>query len=378
MAPGMNARRQKLASYIALQTAAAAPTGNHDISDIRLFPIREPASGRAYTVVRLRTSSGLTGWGEAAAVTSSDLTTARQALLRKPATAWAVTSTGTALDPAITCAMLDITAKAASAPVYRLLGGPTRHKVRAIASLNGKTDADLARSLSDRLKSGYLAFEIPAPAGSARNHGQQLDNALRTRMDTLRKNAPENANFVLHAGGAFTAGDAGAMAGTLEPYHLLWFDEPCPATNLRTIAKITEETVTPLGFGRTIREPSVYQDLLREGLADILRPSLHHEGIARIRQIAALAETYYVAVAPYHDGGPIATAMALHLAASLPNFFIQQIPVPEDERDRRMRSEIVAQPVEAVTAGFAALPAGPGLGIQVNESALEKYKEAGA
>ena len=61
----MNARRQKLANWIALQTAAAAPKSNHDISDIRLFPIREPVSGRAYTVVRLRTSSGLTGWGEA-------------------------------------------------------------------------------------------------------------------------------------------------------------------------------------------------------------------------------------------------------------------------------------------------------------------------
>lgn len=134
--------------------------------------------------------------------------------------------------------------------------------------------------------------------------------------------------------------------------------------------------MTPLGFGQDLREASLYQDLLREGLADILRPSLHREGLAGIRQIATLAETYYVAVAPHHDGGPIATAMALHLAASLPNFFIQQIPVPADERDRRMRSEIVSEPVEIVRNGFASLQTGPGLGIQVNQSALEKYREA--
>jgi galactonate dehydratase len=136
--------------------------------------------------------------------------------------------------------------------------------------------------------------------------------------------------------------------------------------------------VTPLGFGRDVREASAFQDLLREGVVDILRPDLHRYGISRIRQIATLAETYYVAVAPHHDGGPIATAAALHLAASLPNFFIQHIPWSAAEADRRMREELVSQPIEAVRDGFAQLPGGIGLGIEVNEKALEKYREASA
>lgn len=122
----------------------------------------------------------------------------------------------------------------------------------------------------------------------------------------------------------------------------------------------------------------MFQDLLREGLVDILRPSLHQESVSGIRRLATLAETYYVAVAPNHDGGPIATAAAPHLAASLPNFFIQHIPLPTDDRDRRMRSELVSQPVETIKDGFAALPTGSGLGIEVRESALEKYKETAA
>lgn len=374
----MNVRRQKLANWIALQTSAATPKDNHSIADVAVFPVREPVSGRSYTVLRLRTGSGLTGWGETGRVSASDVTRAREALAGRPATAWAVTSTGTALDPAISCAMLDITAKAASAPVYRLLGGPTRFKVRALAALHGNTESELAASLASASKAGYLAFEVPAPPPTGRNQGQAFDLALRTRMDALRRTAPAAANFVLRGGGTLAASDAASAAASLEPFHLLWFDEPCPIANLRTIAKITEETVTPLGFGRSIREPSLYQDLLREGLADILRPDLHHEGLSRIRQIAALAETYYVAVAPSHSGGPIATAMALHLAASLPNFFIQHIPLPADERDRRMRAELIAEPVETVRDGFAALPTGPGLGIQVSESALAKYREAGA
>ena len=91
--------------------------------------------------------------------------------------------------------------------------------------------------------------------------------------------------------------------------------------------------------------------------------------------MAALAETYYVAIAPFHDGGSIATAAALHLAASLPNFFIQQIPLPEAEADRRMRSEITGgRSFEAARDGYADLPTGPGLGIDVSEAALERYK----
>ncbi len=374
----MNVRKQKLASRIALQTAVSAPKDNHDITELRVWSLREPASGRTYTVLRLRTKSGLTGWGESGRVNTADVEAARARLIGRPATAYAVTRTETALDPALNSAMLDITAKACSAPVYRLLGGPTRFKVRALAALHGETDTELASSLAAGIKLGYRAFEAPLPATAWRNQGQAFDKSVRARMEALRSHAPENVNFVLRSDGTLTAGDAGSVAASLERFHLLWFDEPCAVTNLQTIRKIAGESVTPLGFGRGVTEPSLFQDLLREGLVDILRPDFHTQCISRIRQIAAMAETYYVAVAPRHDGGPIATAASLHLAATLPNFFIQNIPWPFDERDRRMRLELVSQPIETVMDGFAELPVKPGLGIEVNESALEKYKEAAA
>ena len=125
---------------------------------------------------------------------------------------------------------------------------------------------------------------------------------------------------------------------------------------------------------RAVSDPAALEKI-REEVADILRPGLALNGITQIRRIAAVAETYYVAVAPYHDGGSIGTAAALHLAASLPNFFIQQIPLPEAEADRRMRAEIAGPSVEVVKDGYAALPTAAGLGITVNQEALEKYKE---
>ena len=92
--------------------------------------------------------------------------------------------------------------------------------------------------------------------------------------------------------------------------------------------RIASENVTPVGFGRFAAEAGVFQDLLRSDAVDVVRPDLARHGITQVRRIAAVAEPYYVAVAPFHDGGPIATAAALNLAASLPNFFIQQVPYP--------------------------------------------------
>jgi galactonate dehydratase len=161
----------------------------------------------------------------------------------------------------------------------------------------------------------------------------------------------------------------------LEPFHPLWLDEPCSLANLRTIRKIAAESVTPLGFGKTLTSLGAVQDLLREEAVDVLRPSLSHHGLTRIRRMAALAEACYVAVAPHHDGGPIATAAALHLAASLPNFVMQHIPPATAEDDRRMRQAVAGVDLEVVHDGYAALPIGPGLGIAVDERALETYQE---
>jgi galactonate dehydratase len=187
---------------------------------------------------------------------------------------------------------------------------------------------------------------------------------------------PAKHDFVLAGNGLLTPGDAASVATTVEAKHPLWFDEPCAHSNLEAVRKISSETVVPLGFGRGIRDAGIFQALLREGLIDVVRPELAFFGITGAKRIAALAEPYYVAVAPHHEGGPVATAAAIHLAASIPNFFAQHLPVPTAPEDRAMRSEIASPHLETGRNGFLELPKGPGLGITVNESALEKYHAA--
>ena len=184
---------------------------------------------------------------------------------------------------------------------------------------------------------------------------------------------PPERDFIVVANGSLTPGDAASVARTLERKHPLWFDEPCSHANLGAVRKIADETVVPLGFGAGIDDPGVFQALLREGLIDLVRPDIGVFGISGARRIAALAEPYYVAVAPRHSGGPIGTAAAIQVAASIPNFFIQHVPLPIAEEDRAMRREIVSPGIETGKDGFLELSKAPGLGITVNETALEKY-----
>ena len=163
------------------------------------------------------------------------------------------------------------------------------------------------------------------------------------------------------------------LGRSVESKHPLWFDEPCPHSNIDAVRKVANETVVPLGFGAGIEDPGIFQALLREGLIDLVRPEIGIFGISGARRVAALAEPYYVAVAPRHNGGPVTTAAAIHVAASIPNFFIQHVPRPAAEADRVMRHEIVSPALETGKSGFLEVTKSPGLGITVNEAALEKY-----
>jgi galactonate dehydratase len=266
-------------------------------------------------------------------------------------------------------------ARSTATPIYQYLGGPTRFKARVLAHLEGSDENSLAAPLQRAMRQGFKAFTVPIPGRDAMWRMQAYVDSVRRRVEWLRGIAGPEADVVLDAGGGLTPGDAAFIATALEKDHLLWLDEPSDAFRNDTLSKITDESVMPLGLGRKFHNVTDFQNLLRWGCIDVLRPSAGLNSIAKIRRMAAVAETHYIAVAPYHDGGPIASVAAIHLAASLPNFFIQQIPMPASDRDAAMRAELTSGDQEVARDGFALLLNKPGLGIQVNEQALNKYSE---
>jgi galactonate dehydratase len=349
-----------------------------EMAALDAFPLREPVSRRTYTCLRLLTRSGATGYGECSQISPADLTALRAVIPGREASSFeSIRRSLTVSLPALAAldmAMLDLLGKHTHAPVWQVLGGPTRHQVRALALIEGDSDDDVVAAVGRARGVGHKAFMIPVPQSTARNHSATLVAATQRRLDRVRSTAGEGSNFVLDAAGRLTPGDASSLASAFERMHLLWFDEPCQLSNLTAAYRIASENVTPVGFGRFTGEAGVFQDLLRADAIDVLRPDISRHGISQARRISALAETYYVAIAPFHDGGPIATAAALHLAASLPNFFIQQVPCPAEE-DRRMRARLAGESLELVKDGFLQLPRGPGLGITVNEAALNQSRE---
>jgi galactonate dehydratase len=362
---------------LAAQAGSIPRGGPHEVTALTMYPLREPVSGRSYTVIQAKTRDGLKGYGECGAVTPREWAQAQQVVVGATATALEPVRRALASLPhaqaAVNIALLDITGQIAKAPVYQVLGGPTRNKVRAFVPLEGGTDDELKRSLERALKVGNKAFSAPLPPVAATNQGQAFVLAVRRRIEGLKTAAGSGTDFVLDGASKLTPGDAASISEALERIHLLWFDEPCPVSNLGAVRKITEENVTPVGFGRHIHRGGEFQDLLRESAIDVLRPDIARNGISQIRRMATIAETCYVAVAPFHEGGPIATAAAIHLAASLPNFFIQQVPLPAADKDLAMRAELTSGSIEQVREGFAALLTAPGLGIKVNEEALKRY-----
>lgn len=331
-----------------------------EIREIQAFRLRDPATRTPYTLLRLRTVSGIEGHGECRTASSADIDFLRANLAGKQATAYEVIGQRMTARPAaaaaVDMALLDIIGKAAKAPVYQVLGGPTRFKVRVLSPLAGETDEALAASLGRAEAAGVRCHIVPPPAARARSRA--FVEATVKRLELLRRAGGGQTNFVLDGAGELPPAAAADLCAALERFHLLWFDEPCRWSDPRAVARLAGENVTPVGLGRNIREAGVFQDLLRADAVDVLRPDIRVHGISGIRRLAALAETYYVAVAPYHDGGPVGAAAALHLAASLPNSFAVQNPSPGALKD-----------------GYAGLPAGPGLGIEINQKFLDLHKE---
>ena len=371
--------RQKIWSNLPAFAPQAAAMDGLSIANVRGWRLREPSSGRRYTVLRLETRGGLVGYGEGAPATSAEILEARAAAVgRRPNETEFIRhrlAATPAMEAAVNCAFLDLLGKRTKTPVYQFLGGPTRFKARVLAHLEGQTEDALLASLQPAVQRGFKAFTVPVPVRDSLWRMQAYVDSVRARVARVRSVAGADMDFVLDAAGTLTPGDAALLATALEKDHLMWFDEPAAVLTNDALARIAEESVMPIGLGRSVTDIATFQNLLRWGSIDLLRPSLGLNSISKIRRMAAIAETHYVAVAPYHDGGPVATAAGIHLAASLPNSFIQQIPFPAAERDRAMRAELTSGNQETAKDGFAPLPNRPGFGVEVDERALDRYSE---
>jgi len=258
----------------------------------------------------------------------------------------------------IDTALWDIKGKALGVPVYELLGGPTRERVRVYAHANtpAQVKAELAR--------GFTAFKTgPAKHRPARYIETPAEvQYAAERFGELRKLVGNSIDVAIDFHGAISPATAKLLIKALEPYQPMFVEEPCQAQNHDVMAEIARATYLPIATGERVFTKWGFREVLEKRAATILQPDLCHAGgITEVRLIAGMAEAYYAAIAPHNPLGPISLAAGVQLAASIPNFLCQeQVSLGEG---------YLKQPF-TVREGYLDLPQGPGLGIELDENAL--------
>jgi galactonate dehydratase len=255
-------------------------------------------------------------------------------------------------------ALWDIKGKALGVPVYELLGGPTRKRVRVYAH------ARSAEALKKGLAQGFTAFKTqPATRRPARY--VETPAAVQYAADKfaeLRRAAGNDVDIAVDFHGAISPATAKLLIKALEPFQPMFIEEPCQAQNHDIMAEIARGTHLPIATGERVFTKWGFREVLEKRAAAILQPDLCHAGgITEVRLIAGMAEAYYAAIAPHNPLGPISLAAGVQIAASIPNFLCQE--------QVNLGQGYLKQPF-VVRQGYLDLPTGPGLGIELDENAM--------
>jgi len=266
-------------------------------------------------------------------------------------------------------ALWDISGKAAGVPVYRLLGGKCRDRIRVYQSCGGATPeacAESARGLVERY--GYTALKMsPHPPDAELLPWPAVVRGAAARLEAVRLAVGPDVEIGLdpHAR-IFEPVRARQMAEALKPYDPMYFEEPLRPENIDALAAFRRECPIPVATGEMLYTAFGFRELLEKGAADIIQPDVCIcGGLLEMKKIAALAEAHYVSVAPHNPTGPVATAVNVHFAATTHNFLILEYH-PDDAGPR---ADLLQQPIQ-LKDGYLELPETPGLGVELVEDAI--------
>ena len=346
-----------------------------------------PLTGRDSLIVRVHTDEGLVGLGEAYPVGPNEAVAATirdfQSWIagRDPRDvngiwyhlyAHSRFPGGSVVNAAISGiehALWDIAGKAAGVPVYRLLGGKCRDRIRVYQSCSGDTPEAIAahaRQLVDQY--GYTALKMaPHPPNSDQLPWAAVVRQAGERLAAVREAVGPDVDIGLdpHAR-IFEPMRALEMAAAVQPYHPFFFEEPLRPENIDALAWLAQKSDVPIATGEMLYTSFGFRELLAKQAATIIQPDICIcGGLLEMKKIAALAEAHYVTVAPHNPLGPLATAINVHFAATTHNFLILEYH-SDDESPRR---DVLRDPMQ-LRDGYLELPEGPGWGVELNEAAL--------
>ena len=266
-------------------------------------------------------------------------------------------------------ALWDLKGRALGVPVYELLGGPCRDRVRVYRWVGGDAPEEVAEEAKRAVAEGFTALKMNVagrllPIESPRKVREIVDSFAQ-----VRDAVGEAVDLALDFHGRVSPSLAPGLAKALEPYRPLFYEEPLVPLLPARLAQLKSITVVPLAFGERLYSRWDFRPFLEMGVVDVVQPDLSHAGgITECKKIAVLADTYGALVAFHCPLGPIALAASLHVAAATPNFLIQETSFRLHYHDGVELTDYLKEPsVFSVKGGYIELPKGPGLGIEIDE-----------
>lgn len=356
------------------------------ITDMRLYYMPH-----RFLFLKIDTDAGITGWGE-------PLVEGRAATLEASVNEWrdyfigknplliedhwqtmyrgafyrggpVMMSTIAGIDEAL----WDIKGKFYNAPVYELLGGTTKNKVKVYRSIHGDTPDEIAQDALKAKAEGYTLVKA-APMG-ATHYVDTLKsvNKVVEKIAAIRDAVKDDVDVAIDFHGRIHKPMAKVITRELDQFKLLFIEEPVLPTNKEALREVAKYTSAPIALGERMYSRWDFKDLFEGGYADIIQPDLSHAGgISECRRLGAMAEAYDVAFAPHCPLDAIAFASCIQVDAATPNavFQEQSISVHNPSEENAQMNFLKNRGVFAFTDGFVQVPKGPGLGIEVDEAAV--------
>lgn len=362
------------------------------VTSVKTFLIH-PGLAKNWLFVKVETDEGLHGWGEA--YTQNDRDRAleihiqelgRYLIGRSPFNIKHFTFVAYtdfagkrgAMDlycaiSALEHALWDIAGKAAGQPVYNLLGGACRDRIRVYANGwgGGGTVDQLAEQAAKVVRTGFSALKFdPFPGPWRTIIDRRTEQAAVDRVRAVREAVGPDVEILVETHRRLSPVHAIRVARLMEPYNPFWYEEPVSARDLDGLAVAKRDIRIPVVTGEELYTKAEFKEVFERRAADILNPDVCNcGGILELREIAAMAESYHVAVSPHnYNSTTVGLAATLHATAGMPNFLITEYFV----NFTALGDELSVEPFR-VEKGYISLPTGPGLGIELNETALAKY-----
>ena len=277
--------------------------------------------------------------------------------------------TGAAIS-GIDMALWDILGKSLGVPVYQLLGGLAREKVRLYGHVTGDTAQEIAEQAKERVARGITAIRFRGlhAYDRAGRHDHQLAVDQQVEFTAaIREAVGDDADILIECHGRYDPEWVIQLAERVRAYRPFFIEDPIRHENPAVMAQVRAKTSIPLAAGERYHNKWEFSELIRNNYVNYVRPDICHcGGITEMKKIAAMGETNYIGVVLHNNAGPLGTAASLHAALAIANVVL--LEAPWINREPVSVSDIVA-PFPAVEQGYALPLEGPGLGIEFNAQA---------